>query len=76
MKSKEFIEQLQNLDPDGEMSIFFHFSKGVDYFNYVAEDVITYDSNTSGAKEIIVLLDDRFEEDSANDTGDEQSRGK
>jgi hypothetical protein len=68
MKSKEFIEQLQDLDPDGEMNIFFHFSKGVEYFNYVAEDVITYDSNTPGVKEIIVLLNNRYEEGGANET--------
>ncbi len=63
MKCKEFIEQLQELDPDGEMEVYFHFSKSMEYFNFVAEDVITYDSNTAGVKEIIVLLDDRLKPD-------------
>lgn len=69
MKSKEFIEQIKELDPEGEMDVFFHFSEGMNYFNFVAEDVITYDSNTPGVKEIIVLLDDRVKPDDKDGAG-------
>lgn len=75
MKSKEFIRQLQDLDPDGEMDVFFHFSKSMEYFNFIAEDVIAYDSNTPGVKEIIVLLDERLKPDDKNNTENTGRKG-